>query len=223
MRGLTRLLTVRVMSADERAVRELSFAKILSQRRDDGPAACEPGRAVSLVLALLGALRASPRTRTDLALENLALRQQLVLLACASPEFFRARTIDVSAGGEDARAVMIRDFLLAPRRLPLPSRPCAREPSGPAAAGRVCPKRSACPHRCRRSAVLDLPLAALVAMDIYSVCKLLGHSDVRITQKVYAPLSGKFLASEASKLGLYLAPSLIREISSHAERQSSSK
>ncbi len=35
---------------------------------------------MSLVLALLGALRASVRTRTNLALENLALRQQLVLL-----------------------------------------------------------------------------------------------------------------------------------------------
>ena len=38
---------------------------------------------MSLVFALLGALRASLRTRTDLALENLALRQQLVLLAVA--------------------------------------------------------------------------------------------------------------------------------------------
>src|SRR6266851_5118750 len=35
---------------------------------------------MSLVIALLGALRASLRTRTDLAFENLALRQQLVLL-----------------------------------------------------------------------------------------------------------------------------------------------
>ncbi len=35
---------------------------------------------MSLVLALLGALRAALRTRTDLALENLALRQQLALL-----------------------------------------------------------------------------------------------------------------------------------------------
>jgi hypothetical protein len=35
---------------------------------------------MSLVLALLGALRASLRTRSDLALENLALRQQLALL-----------------------------------------------------------------------------------------------------------------------------------------------
>jgi integrase len=60
-------------------------------------------------------------------------------------------------------------------------------------------------------------------VDIYSVSKLLGHSDVRITQKVYAPLCGKFLANEASKLGRYLAPSLIREISLHAERRSSSK
>ena len=35
---------------------------------------------MSLVLALLGALRAAFRTRTDLTLENLALRQQLALL-----------------------------------------------------------------------------------------------------------------------------------------------
>jgi hypothetical protein len=35
---------------------------------------------MALVLALLGALRAALRTRTDLALENLALRQQLALL-----------------------------------------------------------------------------------------------------------------------------------------------
>ncbi len=32
-------------------------------------------RPMSLVLALLGALRAALRTRTDLTLENLALRQ----------------------------------------------------------------------------------------------------------------------------------------------------
>src|SRR5207245_7630725 len=36
--------------------------------------------AMSLVLALLSALRAALRTRTDLTLENLALRQQLALL-----------------------------------------------------------------------------------------------------------------------------------------------
>src|SRR6267378_3685200 len=35
---------------------------------------------MSLVLALLGAARAAFRTRADLALENLALRQQLALL-----------------------------------------------------------------------------------------------------------------------------------------------
>ena len=35
---------------------------------------------MSFVLALLGAARAALRTRTDLALENLALRQQLALL-----------------------------------------------------------------------------------------------------------------------------------------------
>src|SRR5712692_11192869 len=46
---------------------------------------------MSLVLALLGALRASLRTRTDFALENLALRQQLVLLRRRSkrPQFRR--------------------------------------------------------------------------------------------------------------------------------------
>src|SRR6266851_964410 len=51
-----------------------------SPRLDDGPAACEPWTAMSLVLALLGALRAALRTHADLTLENLALRQQLVLL-----------------------------------------------------------------------------------------------------------------------------------------------
>jgi hypothetical protein len=46
---------------------------------------------MSLVIALLGALRASLKTRTDLALENLALRQQLVLLRRRSerPQFER--------------------------------------------------------------------------------------------------------------------------------------
>ena len=46
---------------------------------------------MSLVIALLGALRAALRTRTDLALENLALRQQLVLLRRRSkrPQFKR--------------------------------------------------------------------------------------------------------------------------------------
>src|SRR5216683_3379537 len=46
---------------------------------------------MSLLLALLGALRASLRTRTDLAFENLALRQQLVLLRRRSkrPQFGR--------------------------------------------------------------------------------------------------------------------------------------
>src|SRR5262249_26243591 len=48
-------------------------------------------RTMSLVFALLGALRASLRTRTELALENLALRQQLVLLRRRSkrPQFGR--------------------------------------------------------------------------------------------------------------------------------------
>src|SRR5256712_5649807 len=62
-----------------------------SPRLDDGPAACEPWTAMSLALALLGALRAALRTRPDLALENLALRQQLALLSRRSkrPRFGR--------------------------------------------------------------------------------------------------------------------------------------
>jgi len=46
---------------------------------------------MSLALALLGALRAAFRNRTDLALENLALRQQLALLGRRSkrPQFGR--------------------------------------------------------------------------------------------------------------------------------------
>jgi len=46
---------------------------------------------MSIVLALLGALRAALRTRTDLTLENLALRQQLALLRSRSkrPTFGR--------------------------------------------------------------------------------------------------------------------------------------
>src|SRR3981189_406049 len=48
-------------------------------------------RPMPLVLALLGALRAALRTRTDLTLENLALRQQLALLRRRSkrPQFGR--------------------------------------------------------------------------------------------------------------------------------------
>jgi len=48
-------------------------------------------------------------------------------------------------------------------------------------------------------------------VDVYKVSKLLGHSDVRVTEKIYAPISGKFLASEASKLGRYMGPLLLRE------------
>ena len=48
-------------------------------------------RPMPLVLALLGALRAALRTRTNLTLENLALRQQLALLSHRSkrPQFGR--------------------------------------------------------------------------------------------------------------------------------------
>ena len=49
-------------------------------------------------------------------------------------------------------------------------------------------------------------------VQIYTVSRLLGHADIRITQEVYAPLCGKFLAQEASKLGRHIGPALIREI-----------
>jgi len=49
-------------------------------------------------------------------------------------------------------------------------------------------------------------------VDIYTVSRLMGHSDARITEKAYAPLSGKFLAKEVSKLGRHLGPLLIRAV-----------
>jgi integrase len=49
-------------------------------------------------------------------------------------------------------------------------------------------------------------------VDIYTVSRLLGHSDVKITQEVYAPICGRFLAHEAAKLGRYLGPSLLPEV-----------
>ena len=77
-----------------RAPRSGNFDLVVCQnsvpRLDDGRAAW-PWRAMSLVLALLGALRAALRTRTELTLENLALRQQLALLRRQSkrPQFGR--------------------------------------------------------------------------------------------------------------------------------------
>ncbi len=49
-------------------------------------------------------------------------------------------------------------------------------------------------------------------VDVYKVSKLLGHADVRITEKIYAPICGRFLANEASKLGRYMGPLLLREV-----------
>src|SRR5216683_309052 len=69
---------------------------------------------MSLVIALLGALCASLRTRIDLALENLALRQQLVLLRrrWKRPQFGRLERLfwvwlsDQWAGWRDALHVV---------------------------------------------------------------------------------------------------------------------
>lgn len=49
-------------------------------------------------------------------------------------------------------------------------------------------------------------------LDIYEVSRLLGHSDIRITQEVYAPICGRFLAERAARLGRYLGPQLTREV-----------
>ena len=34
-------------------------------------------------------------------------------------------------------------------------------------------------------------------VDIYAVSRVLGHADARITQEVYAPLCGRFMAEQA--------------------------
>ncbi len=68
-------------------------------------------------------------------------------------------------------------------------------------------------QRCRSQKQSDLGAMLIESgLDVYKVSKLLGHSDVRITEKICAPISGKFLASEASKLGRYMGPLLLREV-----------
>jgi hypothetical protein len=47
---------------------------------------------------------------------------------------------------------------------------------------------------------------------LYTVSRLLGHADVRITQEVHAPLSGRFLAEQAAGPGRHIGPSLVREL-----------
>jgi integrase len=49
-------------------------------------------------------------------------------------------------------------------------------------------------------------------VDIYTVSRLLGHADVRITQEVYAPLCGRFMAEQAAKLGRHIGRALVREL-----------
>ncbi len=63
---------------------------------------------MALVLSLLGALRAALRTRSDLTLENLALRQQLALLRPRSkrPQFGR---LDRLLWRRSARAGAVED------------------------------------------------------------------------------------------------------------------
>jgi len=49
-------------------------------------------------------------------------------------------------------------------------------------------------------------------VDIYTVSRLLGHADVRITQEVYAPLCGRFMAEQAAKLGRHIGRALVRDL-----------
>jgi site-specific recombinase XerC len=49
-------------------------------------------------------------------------------------------------------------------------------------------------------------------VDIYTVSRLLGHADVRITQEVCAPLCGRFMAEQAAKLGRHIGRALVREL-----------
>src|SRR5207302_250620 len=58
----------------------LSLAKNICRHAGRGSPVKRACVAMSLVLALLGTLRAALKARTDLVLENLALRQQLALL-----------------------------------------------------------------------------------------------------------------------------------------------
>jgi len=51
-------------------------------------------------------------------------------------------------------------------------------------------------------------------VDIYAVSRLLGHTDVRITQEVYAPLCGRFMAGQAAKLGRHIGRAFVRELPS---------
>jgi integrase len=51
-------------------------------------------------------------------------------------------------------------------------------------------------------------------VEIYTVSRLLGHADVRITHEDSAPLSGRNLAEQAAKLGRHIGPSLVREVPS---------
>src|SRR5205823_8829550 len=63
--GLDELIRIRQAIRSHRVVCQNSIPRL-----DDGRVPCEPGRAMSLVLVLLSALRAALRTRTDLTLEN---------------------------------------------------------------------------------------------------------------------------------------------------------
>lgn len=45
-------------------------------------------------------------------------------------------------------------------------------------------------------------------VTLYEVSTLMGHSDIRVTAKVYARICGKFLAASASKLGKHIGGAL---------------
>lgn len=47
-------------------------------------------------------------------------------------------------------------------------------------------------------------------VSLYETSTLLGHSDIRVTQQVYARICGKFLAQSAAKLGHHIGAALER-------------
>src|SRR3989454_2258691 len=94
--------------------RRLSLAKNSAATLDSGRQGSEAGRQMPLVLALLGALRAALGARSDLVLENLALRQQLALLRrrAKRPRFGQTRSplldVALAAVGAVARGAPCR-------------------------------------------------------------------------------------------------------------------
>jgi hypothetical protein len=69
------------------------LARIVSVARGEDDRGQNPG-VLPMLVALIGFLRSLVRTRRDLALENVALRQQLVVLRRARPKRLQFESAD---------------------------------------------------------------------------------------------------------------------------------